>query len=305
MRHGMKALAFAAFLFTPLLLQAAPVIDGASVTIDKPDYWATYAIGIRAYVTSEVPVTSVTVVHTPVSGGSAGQWALAGSGGYEWWNWSPNYRPMYSEGHLDGTFAITATDELGATSIVKELAVPVDAELELPTAQVNRTALGYEVSAQPVARADYYNLWLWDPVDRFYPSSQQVTDPATFVPIPTANLVSGRTYNLYFMAVHQLDVGQFRSYTLKYISHASPEALLQQLAASVFGVGPGKSLPSKVELAQTYFKAGDIPATCAVLTDFVSTVSGFAAGKKPKLSPEVASQLTTNAHAIMAAIGCD
>jgi len=79
---------------------------------------------------------------------------------------------------------------------------------------------------------------------------------------------------------------------------------LQQLRTEVKGVGPGKSLANKVALAQTYYEAGDIPATCAVLTDFVSSVQSMAAGRKPKLSTEVASELIADAQAIMAAIGC-
>lgn len=285
-------------------LFAEPVVYHASISIHKPDYTGGYSIGVLAYVESTVPVTSVAVVHTPISSGSAGQWALASNDGHQWWNWS-SARSAFSAGPLDGTFSITATDELGGMSLVKEIVVPVDAEIDFPTVQVSRTASGYEVAAQPVTGADFYHLWLWDPVDRFYPSSQEVTDPATFLPIPTANLVAGRTYNLYFNAVNQLDVGQFRSVTLKHITYAPPEVLLQQMEASVLRVGPGRSLSNKVALAQTYYEAGDIPATCAVLSEFASTVGGFAAGKKPKLSPELAAQLTTDAQTIMASIGCN
>lgn len=38
------------------------------------------------------------------------------------------------------------------------------------------------------------------------------------------------------------------------------------------GVGPGRSLRNKTELAETYLAAGDIQATCAVLGGFLNEV---------------------------------
>lgn len=55
-------------------------------------------------------------------------------------------------------------------------------------------------------------------------------------------------------------------------------------------------------LVQTYYAANDIPATCAMLTDFIRQIRAQS-GKK-NLTTEVATQLTTDAQAIMAAIGC-
>lgn len=89
------------------------------------------------------------------------------------------------------------------------------------------------------------------------------------------------------------------------VAGPDPGALLQQLATDVTGVGPGTSLADKVALAQTYYTVSDIPATCAVLTDFVSQVGSLTHGKKPKLPTELASELIADAEAIMTAIGCN
>ena len=82
-----------------------------------------------------------------------------------------------------------------------------------------------------------------------------------------------------------------------------PATLLSQLAADVAGVGTGKSLTSKVSLAQTYYAVPDIQATCAVLTDFVNAVKAQA-GKK-KLTLAQSATLISDADTIMVAIGCD
>src|ERR1039457_1000196 len=42
---------------------------------------------------------------------------------------------------------------------------------------------------------------------------------------------------------------------------AHADAQLAALLTEVTGVGPGKSLASKVELTQTYYAANDVPAT--------------------------------------------
>ena len=84
---------------------------------------------------------------------------------------------------------------------------------------------------------------------------------------------------------------------------ASVDDLLAALAAEVAGVGPGKSLANKVALAQVYYAVPDVQATCAVLTGFVNEVKAQA-GKK-KLTAAQATKFTSDANAIMAAIGCD
>jgi hypothetical protein len=79
-------------------------------------------------------------------------------------------------------------------------------------------------------------------------------------------------------------------------------ALLQQLLSDVAGVGPGTSLADKITLAQTYYAVPDIQATCAVLTGFINEVR---AQRGKKLTREVADELTADAQAIRAAIGCN
>ena len=81
-----------------------------------------------------------------------------------------------------------------------------------------------------------------------------------------------------------------------------PAVLLSELASDVVGVGSGKSLANKMALAEAYYDANDIPATCAVLADFVREVAAQA-GKK--LTATQAATLTSDASSIMAAIGCD
>jgi len=82
-----------------------------------------------------------------------------------------------------------------------------------------------------------------------------------------------------------------------------PGALLQRLLSDVTGAGPGKSLADKVGLAQTYYAVPDIQATCAVLSDFMNEVKAQA-GKK-KLTDTQAATFTSDAQAIMVAIGCN
>jgi uncharacterized membrane protein len=78
--------------------------------------------------------------------------------------------------------------------------------------------------------------------------------------------------------------------------------LLSELASDVVGVGPGKSLADKMAMAEAYYDANDIPATCAVMTDFVREVAAQA-GKK--LTATQAATLTSDANTVMAAVGCD
>jgi len=83
-----------------------------------------------------------------------------------------------------------------------------------------------------------------------------------------------------------------------------PPPVSQQLAAllkEVTGVGPGKSLANKVELAQTYYAAKDVQATCAMLTAFVNEVEAQA-GKK--IGNTLDAKLIADANAIEDAIGC-
>ena len=84
-------------------------------------------------------------------------------------------------------------------------------------------------------------------------------------------------------------------------SEPNPSDLLQKLRDDVSGVGPGTSLADKIELAQVYLAANDIPATCAVLTDFLNQVRAQS-GKK--LTAQQAADFESQAIAIMDAIGC-
>ena len=68
------------------------------------------------------------------------------------------------------------------------------------------------------------------------------------------------------------------------------------------GVGPGNSLADKIMLAQTYLAVPDVQSTCAILSDFLNQVR---AQRGKKLTIEIADQLTADAQAIMAAIGCN
>jgi hypothetical protein len=85
-------------------------------------------------------------------------------------------------------------------------------------------------------------------------------------------------------------------------TRATPTALLAALLTEVRGVGPGKSLASKVELAQTYFAVGDVQATCAMLTAFEHEVQAQA-GKK--IAKALDLQLIADAQNIEAAIACN
>lgn len=81
-------------------------------------------------------------------------------------------------------------------------------------------------------------------------------------------------------------------------------AMLQRLAADAAGLGPGKTLANKANLAQTYHATNDTQATCAVLTDFVDSVRRFVGLKKPKILYLDASRLIADGEAIKTAIGC-
>jgi hypothetical protein len=78
--------------------------------------------------------------------------------------------------------------------------------------------------------------------------------------------------------------------------------LLAALVTEVTGVGPGKSLANKVALAQTYYAAKDVQATCAVLTGFVNEVKAQA-GKK--IAHTLDAKLIADANAIETAIDCN
>jgi hypothetical protein len=81
-----------------------------------------------------------------------------------------------------------------------------------------------------------------------------------------------------------------------------PAAQLAALLTEATGVGPGKSLANKVELAQTYYTAKDVQATCAMLTAFVNEVQ---AQDGKKIGQTLDAKLIADADAIQAAISCN
>jgi len=76
---------------------------------------------------------------------------------------------------------------------------------------------------------------------------------------------------------------------------------LEDLAAAVEGVGPGKSLAAKVTAIQGYVAANDTAAACATLDDLINEVNAQT-GKK--LGAALAAALISQAHDIQAALGC-
>jgi hypothetical protein len=75
---------------------------------------------------------------------------------------------------------------------------------------------------------------------------------------------------------------------------------LQQLAAAVAGVGPGNSLPAKIQQAETYLAAGDIADLKGVLNAFINEVQAQSGKKIP---PAQAAQLIAAARQVIATIG--
>ena len=78
--------------------------------------------------------------------------------------------------------------------------------------------------------------------------------------------------------------------------------LLQQLHDKTTGVGTGTSLADKVAIVQAYLAVPDIQSACIMLDDFKNQVS---AQRGKKITPALADQLTADANAIIAAIGCN
>lgn len=74
------------------------------------------------------------------------------------------------------------------------------------------------------------------------------------------------------------------------------------VARDVTEAGPGSSLADKIAIAQAYYAAGDITASCAILTDFQKQVRAQA-GKK--LTIEQATSLSGEAQTIRTAMGCE
>ncbi len=86
------------------------------------------------------------------------------------------------------------------------------------------------------------------------------------------------------------------------VSVPDPGKYLQELLEDVRGVGPGKSLYSKITQAQASYKAGDTGATCAILTGFENEVR---AQRGKKITRELSDQFIKDAQTVMATIGCN
>jgi hypothetical protein len=284
MRHGIKTLALAALLISPLA-SGAPVAytdEAAFLAAVTPTIVESFEDESLTDALPSLSTTNFTVQITPLSGSFAGviiddspgwasdgvQYLGGGAGGPNPWRLDFTLSfPVYAIA-FDVMSASEAPTQSGGMSVVR-FDLPTGEEFVMSSCPPCLQSPGFPGSA------DYFFGIVSD------------------VPFTTFSIV-----NTAYSDGVAFDRMQF-------VPALDPAAMLQQLAADVAGVGPGKSLASKIALAQTYYSAGDIPATCAVLTDFVSTVQGFATGRKPKLSSETAAALIADAESIMAAIGCN
>jgi NHL repeat len=89
-----------------------------------------------------------------------------------------------------------------------------------------------------------------------------------------------------------------------------PAIMLNQLITDVTNVGPDRKLAKTVTLAETYYDAGDVPATCAQLVYFTDQVEKLVPRKQgqeptgPKITREHADALKDQSTTIIDAIGC-
>jgi probable HAF family extracellular repeat protein len=92
---------------------------------------------------------------------------------------------------------------------------------------------------------------------------------------------------------------QYSNYVLTPIS-----LLFSRLLENSKGVGPGKALESRVANAVAYYDAEDLDATCSMLDGLVRQVGTFSSQRKAKVTASEAEELTEDAKAIQAALGC-
>ena len=157
---------------------AAPTFERATLWVDSTDYNGTYTVGVQAWVNGRgTGIQSVVASHQPASGGAFGPWELDLTPQGSYWSWASNHVWM-GFGQLTGRVTLTAQDTDGGVTTTSDLQFRPEVEIDIPVMSVATTGTGYRVQATNVADADYYTLWLWDPVDMLYPSSQQVTDVA-------------------------------------------------------------------------------------------------------------------------------
>jgi hypothetical protein len=185
---------------------AMPTIERATLFVDTTDYNGTYVVGVQAWVNGHsTAISSVVASHQSFTSGAFQPWSLALSPNGYYWDWSNHLER--SAGPVDGSISLTVTDVNGGVFATSDLRFKPEAEIEIPMMTVSQAMSGYRVQTGNVTGADYYTLWLWDPVDRFYPSSQQVTDVANFSYVPFAGLVDGRTYRLFLSAYNPFTAG--------------------------------------------------------------------------------------------------
>jgi len=219
-----------------------PEISSISLTIDKPGYNSSYSLGAMVYLNNNLStIESITATHTGSSNESMGSWSLNNLGAY-WWAWGPSVVP-WRNGTIDGTLEINATNNNGQSSI---LTVPLqpDQEMEIPTATFTQQGEEYNFVATSVQNSDYYNLWIWDPIDRKYPISLTFLSPQEVTTFSTTSLISGRTYNAYYMANNRVQVNAisnllYRSISLQYLTPQAatvPVPATFWLFGSVFGI---------------------------------------------------------------------
>lgn len=81
----------------------------------------------------------------------------------------------------------------------------------------------------------------------------------------------------------------------------TPTQRLSMLGGFAQGVGPGRSLASKIAAAEAYLSVGDVDATCAVMDGLVSEVN---AQYLKKIDQAVASIIVTDAQQLMDQLNC-
>jgi hypothetical protein len=132
-------------------------------------------------------------------------------------------------------------------------------------------------------------IGVWTSLTDVYPEGR------FFFPLTSSNPVSS---NNSFFASNDMS---FRIIDIS--TEESVEALLEELQAEVVGVGPGKSLVDKLDIAQAYYAVPDLVAACAMMDDFVAQISALLRGRR--LDTQLSSELISDAGSVKSAMGCD
>lgn len=225
---------------------ATPIVERAFLWIDVTDYNQTYTVGVQARVNGQgSQVQSVAASHQPITGGTFTPWVLDLTPQGFYWNWASQHVPV-SFGHLTGDVTLTVQDANGGVGTTNELRFLPEAEIAIPMMSVSSTSTGYRVQTSNITGADFYTLWLWDPVERLYPSSQRVSDVASLNDVSFLGLVEGRTYRLFLSAYNpftsgtldQGDQSMFRSTTATSLTFSTrPVPELGTAALLLAGLG--------------------------------------------------------------------